>query len=136
MVLLYLRWKRQPILTVIDAVSPATIIGLAFGRVGCFLNGCCFGRVTDLRWAVCFPRFGGCERFHAALAQQFSPAFQYQVNTLGLDPDLPASLPVHPTQLYSLVNAVIVFLLLTAYYRHRKRPGEVFLLMLVLFNLV
>lgn len=133
-VLCYLRRRRQPVLPVFDAVSPASIVGLAFGRIGCFLNGCCFGRPTDLPWGVSFPRYGGAEGFHTALARQFSPPFAYQVERLGLDPRLDASLPVHPTQLYSVVAALVVFLLLTAYYPRRRRPGEVFWLMLVLYG--
>ncbi len=132
--LVYLRLRRQPILPVFDAVTPASVIGLAFGRVGCFLNGCCFGRVTDVVWGVCFPRFGGIAHMHNALAEQFSPPFAYQVEHLGLEPGLPTTFPVHPTQLYSLVNAVIIFLLLTIYYPRRKRPGEVFLLMVILYG--
>jgi len=134
-VLVYLRYKRQSIPTAIDAVTPATMIGLAFGRIGCFLNGCCFGRVTDLPWGISFPRFGGSAQFHAALAKQFSPPFAYQVDKMDLDPNLPASLPVHPTQLYSSAAAIVVFLLLTSYYPRRKRPGEVFWLMLVLYGI-
>ena len=133
-VVTYLRRRRQPVLRVIDALTPATMIGLALGRVGCFLNGCCFGKETDLPWGVSFPRFGGTEHFHTTLAQQFSPPFAYQVEASGLAPRLLASLPVHPTQLYSSVAALLIFLLLTLYYPHRRREGEVFLLMLILYG--
>ena len=134
-VTVYLRCRRQPILPVLDAVTPASMIGLAFGRVGCFLNGCCFGSETDSPWGVSFPRFGGIEGFHNPLAKQFSPPFAYQVEELDLNPGLAATSPVHPTQLYASVAALAVFLLLTAYYPRRKRPGEVFLLMLVLYGI-
>ena len=132
---LYLRHRRQPMLRVMDAVAPAIMMGLVFGRIGCFLNGCCFGRVTELPWGVSFPKFGGSAHFHSALAHQFSPAFGHQVETLGLDPGTLASEAVHPTQLYSSAAAVIIFLLLTAYYPRRRRPGEVFWLMLVLYGI-
>lgn len=132
---LYLRYRRQPMLRMMDAVTPAAMVGLAFGRIGCFLNGCCFGRPTDLPWGVSFPKFGGSGQFHSALAQRFSPAFDHQVATLGLDPGMPASDAVHPTQLYSSAAALIIFLLLTAYYPRRKRCGEVFWLMLVLYGI-
>ena len=98
---LYLRARRQLLLPVADAVAPAAMIGLAFGRVGCFLNGCCGGKPSSLPWAVIFPQSG---------------------------------VPVHPTQLYSSATALIIFLLLTAYYPRRKRPGEVFFLMLILYG--
>lgn len=51
---LYAWWKRLPILTLADDVSVPVAIGLALGRVGCFLNGCCSGRPTDLPWGVVF----------------------------------------------------------------------------------
>jgi phosphatidylglycerol:prolipoprotein diacylglycerol transferase len=133
-VLLYLRYRRQPALAVIDAVTPATMIGLAFGRIGCFLNGCCFGGVTGLPWGVCYPRDGGAGGFHSALAHELSPPFAYQVDTMHLDPMTSASLPVHPTQLYESAAALLIFLLLTAYYPRRRRPGEVFWLMLILYG--
>ena len=38
-----------------DLVAPSLMIGLAFGRLGCLLNGCCFGGTCDLPWAVTFP---------------------------------------------------------------------------------
>ena len=38
-----------------DVAAPAVAIGIAIGRIGCFLNGCCYGAVCDLPWAVCFP---------------------------------------------------------------------------------
>lgn len=133
-VLLYLRYQRQPAPAVIDAVTPATMVGLAFGRVGCFLNGCCFGKVTDLAWGVCYPRDGGSGQFHSALAQEFSPPFAYQVDTMHLDRLASLSLAVHPTQLYESASTLLIFLLLTAYYPHRRRPGEVFWLMLILYS--
>jgi phosphatidylglycerol---prolipoprotein diacylglyceryl transferase len=41
--------------TLADLVAPSVMIGLAFGRLGCFLNGCCFGGVCEQPWAVTFP---------------------------------------------------------------------------------
>jgi phosphatidylglycerol---prolipoprotein diacylglyceryl transferase len=46
-------WQRRiRILELADLVMPAIVLGLALGRVGCFLNGCCYGRPTSLPWAV------------------------------------------------------------------------------------
>jgi phosphatidylglycerol:prolipoprotein diacylglycerol transferase len=38
-----------------DIIAPCIMVGLAFGRIGCFLNGCCHGAACDLPWAVTFP---------------------------------------------------------------------------------
>ena len=49
--LLRLRWKETA-----DLLAPAAVAGAVVGRFGCFLQGCCLGKVTDLRWGVAFPR--------------------------------------------------------------------------------
>lgn len=66
----YVKVKKLPASKLADAAAPAIMIGLAFGRVGCFLNGCCWGAVCEESFplAVRFPRLtasaanGGCRR--------------------------------------------------------------------------
>lgn len=50
--LLFARLRRVSLWKIADTMAPAVPIGHAFGRIGCLLNGCCFGRVCDLPWAV------------------------------------------------------------------------------------
>lgn len=53
LLLALLAWQRRiRILELADLLLPATVLGLGLGRVGCFLNGCCYGRPTSLPWAV------------------------------------------------------------------------------------
>lgn len=47
-------WKHS-LRWYLDIVAPSAALGLAIGRVGCFLNGCCYGGVCELPWAVRFP---------------------------------------------------------------------------------
>lgn len=47
--------KKLPLRLSMDIVAPCIVIGLGFGRIGCFLNGCCYGDKCDLPWAVHFP---------------------------------------------------------------------------------
>ncbi|MGC4113391.1 MAG: prolipoprotein diacylglyceryl transferase [Myxococcales bacterium] len=54
-VLVFLRGYRIPIASFADCAAPAIALGHAFGRVGCFMGGCCWGRPTNLPWAVRFP---------------------------------------------------------------------------------
>ncbi|MDO5308655.1 MAG: prolipoprotein diacylglyceryl transferase [Planctomycetia bacterium] len=61
----YLLVKRLPLRGTLDLFAPSLMLGIAIGRLGCFLNGCCFGGVCDLPWAVTFP--------------QDSPAYHQQV---------------------------------------------------------
>jgi phosphatidylglycerol:prolipoprotein diacylglycerol transferase len=67
---------RLPLLAMADLIAPSMAIGLAFGRIGCFLNGCCYGGVTELPWHVTFPKFSS--RFEATQPldlQKFSPPY-------------------------------------------------------------
>jgi len=58
-VMIMLPWfihrHKLPGLALCDLVAPSMVLGLALGRIGCLLNGCCFGGATDLRWAITFP---------------------------------------------------------------------------------
>jgi len=49
------RRLHLPALALADLIAPSLLVGLAFGRLGCLLNGCCYGGETDKRWAVTFP---------------------------------------------------------------------------------
>jgi phosphatidylglycerol:prolipoprotein diacylglycerol transferase len=67
---LFARKYRIPLLAICDLISPSMMLGLAIGRVGCLLNGCCFGFVCAHPWAITFP--AGPER-------DFTPAYEAQV---------------------------------------------------------
>lgn len=53
--LAFVRRYRLPLLATCDLVAPSLMLGLALGRIGCLLNGCCYGGICDLPWAVTFP---------------------------------------------------------------------------------
>jgi phosphatidylglycerol:prolipoprotein diacylglycerol transferase len=46
----------------VDYLSPFIILGYAITRIGCFLNGCCYGHITDLPWGVVYPAIDGFHR--------------------------------------------------------------------------
>ncbi len=52
---LYVRRKKQPLWQVFDIFAPTVALGIGITRIGCFLNGCCFGNPTSLPWCVHFP---------------------------------------------------------------------------------
>lgn len=110
----------------VDAAAAAAAVGVVFNRIGCFLQGCCYGRPTDLPWGVEFP--------------DGSPAWVRQMvdgSPEGGGGPLLAGLlgggagsepgPVHPTQLYELGAAVVALALVAALLRGRARPGTAFL---------
>lgn len=54
-ILLYTRIKKMSLLLFGDLLSPSAALGLAIGRVGCLLAGCCFGSPCTLPWAIHYP---------------------------------------------------------------------------------
>lgn len=111
---------RFPFWKAIDMAGMMVPIGLGFGRLGCFLAGCCFGSPSDVDWALTFP--GG------------SPASDWQAREHLLDNHLLASLPVHPTQLYESLGAFAISAFGILYFHERKRyDGQVFALFLVMY---
>ena len=56
---LYVRAKGLSSMRVADQLVPFGALGHAIGRIGCFLNGCCYGRPTNGWWAVRFPGHAG-----------------------------------------------------------------------------
>ncbi|MGE5397193.1 MAG: prolipoprotein diacylglyceryl transferase [Chitinophagales bacterium] len=53
--LLYVRYKKLNPWKLLDLFSPYLALGYAIARIGCFLNGCCYGKPTSLPWGVVFP---------------------------------------------------------------------------------
>jgi phosphatidylglycerol---prolipoprotein diacylglyceryl transferase len=90
-----------------DAAAIMLGISIAITRVGCFLNGCCYGHETETFFGVKFPMFSYAHQYQ--LANGLSSIFKV--------------LPVHPTELYELVAALIGSLLAYLVYRKKKAPG-------------
>ena len=142
----YALFKKVPLRNAMDAGAPAVIVGLAFGRIGCFLHGCCEGQICRLPWAVRFPYGSLPYAEQAADGRLDVPAALVRDGRLvdparaAADPmlaqlaDAAASLPLHPTQLYSSLNAFLLTALLLAYFFTPHRPGRVFALMLLLIG--
>ncbi len=118
--------RKLPLLRLADCIAPGMLVGLALGRIGCFLNGCCYGGPCDLPWAVQFP--------------PESPPWIDQVQRGLLPPPAAGqpeawSLPVHPAQLYAAIDAALLAWLAVAFTPWARREGEVFALVLTLHPL-
>lgn len=113
------RMKKVDPLKFGDAMIPAVFVGIAFGRLGCFLNGCCYGNACSLPWAVQFPK--DSVPWNALVQRGF------------LMPDALQTMSLHPTQIYSSINGVILALIMIAYYRYRKGDGSVIALAMMLY---
>ena len=105
------RVRRERMAQVADLFVTVIPLAHAFGRVGCFFYGCCYGRVSQAACAVRFPRG--------------SPAWYEQLNGKLIDASAQASLPVLPTQLFEAAAVAALFgVLLWVYCRFWKsRPG-------------
>ncbi len=109
---IYMRIKRISVQNFLDASTPSIPLGLFLTRIGCFLNGCCYGKLSELPWAVHYP-LG-------------SRVYNGQLKTGLIEAAQELSLPVHPTQLYSSLNGLLLFLVIYYWARHKRFDGELF----------
>jgi phosphatidylglycerol:prolipoprotein diacylglycerol transferase len=99
-----LRKHKLPLWQSGDLFAPGIALGYMVGRLGCFMAGCCYGKPTQVAWAVTFT----------------DPAAAMNVGT-------PLGVPLHPTQLYeSLAGLVILGILLITEKRGAAYPGRTF----------
>ena len=106
-----------------DCIAPGLLVGLAIGRIGCFLNGCCYGGPCDLPWAVRFP---------PESPPWLDQAARGLLPAAAANGGLPWSLPVHPAQLYAAIDAAILAVLACLATPLTRRDGQVFALVLTL----
>ncbi len=103
---LYCRKKKWNPLDLLDLVIPGVAIAQGFGRIGCFLAGCCYGAETDSPLGVVFPE--------GSLA--------------------PSGVHLHPTQLYSSAFDFVLGLFLLYYAKKEKKPGKVVGLYMIIYS--
>lgn len=175
-ILFYIWYHKLPMRHYLDVLAIGLLVALAFGRIGCFLNGCCYGKPTELPWGVRFP-YGsfayrsqiradldrGRPRPYLDLPGEY---FGYTDDEGLYVPDLKPwnhltprqkelaaegpyhSLPVHPTQLYSSLAAVLLGLSLYGVWHRSQRaekagrypfltkPGSTFSLMFIFYGII
>lgn len=113
----FLKRERFPILKACDMAGMTIPLGLFFGRIGCFLGGCCFGTPTDHFSGVSFPAWSAAS------------VSQWRAGMLS-EPYVP-SLPVHPAQLYESLGSLAIAAAMMLWLHPRKKfDGEVFLVFL------
>ena len=107
---IYIKIKKLNYWKIADMFAPGLALGTAIGRVGCFLNGCCFGIICanpSAWYAISFP--------HGQLT--------------GITTE-----PRHPAQLYMVALNLIIFFVLRGMYKNKKFDGHVFLLWIGLYS--
>jgi phosphatidylglycerol:prolipoprotein diacylglycerol transferase len=105
----YIKKNNLPLWKVADIAAPSIAIAQAVGRLGCFSAGCCYGRPTDIPWAVTFR-----------------------------DPDSLARLnvPLHPTQIYESLGTFLIFLFLIIIRKRKSFDGQLFWLYVLLYSFI
>lgn len=98
-IIFYCRFRHVPLWKLADALAPSVALGYVFGRIGCLMNGCCYGRECSLPWAI-----------------------RYPANNLS---SLPTD-PVHPTQIYDSLLSLVLYAFLAWLYRRKKFDGQIF----------
>ncbi len=58
----YCQYRKVSFFSALDLTSPFIALGYAITRIGCFLNGCCYGKITEVPWGVVFPTVDGFKR--------------------------------------------------------------------------
>ena len=116
----YIKMRGERIGRIGDLAAPGMMIGVAFGRIGCFLNGCCYGGITQSFLGVKFPSGSYPYREHRAEGK--------------IGPEEQTSAPVLPTQLFETAATLVIFFILSWYDRNKKKnEGETALLAGVLY---
>ncbi|WP_417851714.1 prolipoprotein diacylglyceryl transferase [Thalassoglobus sp.] len=119
--LIFCRLKKVDFFEFADIMAPAIFIGIGFGRIGCLLNGCCYGDRCELPWGIEFA--SGTVTFNELVMKGF------------VDPDAGATFSLHPTQIYSSINGFVLAIVTGVYFWYRKYRGDVFALGCILYAL-
>ncbi len=82
----FMRLNRLPILASFDWMAPALMLGIAIGRLGCLMNGCCFGGVCDLPWAITFPEGSPAHAHQVVKGETFYDGLKFEDRTTGEAP--------------------------------------------------
>ena len=110
--------RKQPVFKWIDAMVTAIPLGYTFGRLGNFLNGELFGRITTASWGIVFPN---AERFSLSLewVRLFAEKVGIPVGNAAL-----VNLPRHPSQLYeAFFEGIVLWVIIWALRRRKKWDG-------------
>jgi phosphatidylglycerol:prolipoprotein diacylglycerol transferase len=119
-VIIYLRIKKMPVLEWGDMIVTGAALGYTFGRLGNFINGELFGRITTLPWGMVFPQ---AEKFPSSEPWVQQVAHRVGMNIQGMTL---VNLPRHPSQLYeAFFEGVVLWAILWFAFRKRKAfPGQ------------
>lgn len=105
--LIYIWIKKAPFWTTMDLFAPPLALGTFFTRIGCFLNGCCFGKTCSLPWGIHFPE----------------GSIPYSIF---------GNQAIHPTQIYMSLYGLIMFIVLILLEKRKHFAGMIFAVWLMM----
>jgi phosphatidylglycerol:prolipoprotein diacylglycerol transferase len=156
----FCRSRKIPFLRLADVIIPTVALGQAFGRLGCFSAGCCWGKPASMHvpWAVRFPGssraldiFGQHTSGAIAWDSQSQELHRWVIESTGQVFDHPVpgairiadwvaqhgtTLPIHPTQLYESLAQLTLFVLLLIARRYRRFHGQILALYLIGYAII
>lgn len=109
--LIFVKKRNFSIPKTADFTAPAIALGHMFGRLGCFLAGCCYGKISQSKLAVKF------------------------THPECLVPHHLHNIPLHPTQLYEIFANLIIFLTLHMFSNKKHRTGSIFIVYMMLYSI-
>lgn len=109
--LAYIRWRKLSTGKVFDIVAPSLMLGTGIGRIGCLFAGCCFGKPTSLPWGITFPEYSAAW-------------YAYGMKLVK----------VHPTQIYSSLSLLSLFVILILLQRYARYPGQLFFITALMYS--
>ena len=144
-IVFYLRYHKLPARRYLDILAIGLMMALAFGRIGCYMRGCCFGKPAEVAWSVRFPY--GSDPYYSQVfpnpdrnrsvprlklpAEYFTHSeedglwysvlkakeelSEFEKEMVSYGPY--RCLPVHPTQLYSSVMGLFFCFLLYLFWK-------------------
>lgn len=107
----FIWWEKASFWALGDVCMPGVALGLAIARLGCFSAGCCWGKPTELPWAVTF-------------------SDPYSARLVGV----PLGVPLHPTQLYESFACALILAALVWLWNRRAFPGQIFAAFLLFYS--
>ena len=105
-----------------DIAAPSIAIGLGIGRIGCFLNGCCFG-VVSKNYGIKFPSL------------HMPPVYLQQLKDGLIASGSSCTLPVIPTQIYSSLYGFLIFFIILWMKKYKKYDGFLMLSFFILYSI-
>jgi len=116
--IIWCKRHKQPILKWIDAMVCAIPLGYTFGRLGNFLNGELYGRITTMPWGVVFP---DAEKFSSSLpwVKEIAAKIGMNISNMSL-----VNLPRHPSQLYeAFFEGIVLWAIIWLCRKYKKFDG-------------